>query len=420
MQSIAPPPASGQRALISARSRAAWAVAAVLLIAGFAMAGHWVAMRSGQQSLREAGQHRLDLIATGLNGQLARFDFLPSLLEMTPNVLQLLESPMDPALRQEVNHYLSGINATAGAEMLYVVDRSGLALAAADWNQPGTTVGTGLGFRPYVKEALTQGRGRFYGIGITSGRAGYYLSYALSSGGQPRGVATVKVSLADAESSWSKLPGAVLLLDERGVVILSTRAAWKFRPLAALPDATQAEIVQTKPYGEADLTPVAWRESEALAEDVHVVTVDGVAQLASSRPVNSGRWQLVVLDDLAPVRAAARNVAITSGLVACVVALLSLVGWQRRRMRQAMVANQAALQLAHDSLESRVVERTAELRRAQADLVHAEKMAALGQMSAGLVHELNQPLTALRTLSDNARCAAICSASASSSIAWAG
>ncbi|MFL6662383.1 MAG: sensor histidine kinase, partial [Rhizobacter sp.] len=56
----------------------------------------------------------------------------------------------------------------------------------------------------------------------------------------------------------------------------------------------------------------------------------------------------------------------------------------------------------HDSLESTVVARTAQLRAAQSDLVHAGKMAALGQMSAGMVHELNQPLTALRTLSDSA------------------
>ena len=47
-------------------------------------------------------------------------------------------------------------------------------------------------------------------------------------------------------------------------------------------------------------------------------------------------------------------------------------------------------------------ERTAELRAAQNDLVHAGKLAVLGQMSAGMVHELNQPLAALHTLSEGA------------------
>jgi two-component system C4-dicarboxylate transport sensor histidine kinase DctB len=76
--------------------------------------------------------------------------------------------------------------------------------------------------------------------------------------------------------------------------------------------------------------------------------------------------------------------------------------WQRRRAIRFKLSSQAALQAAHDSLEATVVARTAELRAAQADLVHAGKLAALGQMSAGMVHELNQPLTAMRTLSDNA------------------
>src|SRR5207247_8477111 len=110
----------------------------------------------------------------------------------------------------------------AGADMLYVLDRSGTAVAAADWDQPGTPVGQDLSFRPYVQDALTHGRGRFYGVGITSGRPGYYLSFALPRGqGQQRGVATVKVSLEEAERAWSKLPGNVVLADERGVIILS-------------------------------------------------------------------------------------------------------------------------------------------------------------------------------------------------------
>jgi two-component system C4-dicarboxylate transport sensor histidine kinase DctB len=69
---------------------------------------------------------------------------------------------------------------------------------------------------------------------------------------------------------------------------------------------------------------------------------------------------------------------------------------------QQKLASRAALQAAHDNLESTVVARTEQLRAAQSELVHAGKMAALGQMSAGMVHELNQPLTALRSLSDSA------------------
>jgi len=136
--------------------------AALALVAVAAFAGHQVAMQTGLARLREAADHRLDMLATGLDADLARFDYLPALLEMTPIVPALLDTPSDAHLRDAVNRYLDGVNATAGAEMLYVLDRSGISQAASDWDKPGTTLGQDLSFRPYMIDALNHGRGRFY------------------------------------------------------------------------------------------------------------------------------------------------------------------------------------------------------------------------------------------------------------------
>ncbi|HIP24085.1 MAG TPA: GHKL domain-containing protein, partial [Rhodobacteraceae bacterium] len=54
-------------------------------------------------------------------------------------------------------------------------------------------------------------------------------------------------------------------------------------------------------------------------------------------------------------------------------------------------------------LEVRVEKRTAQLKRAQDDLVQAGKLSALGQMAAGISHELNQPLAAIQSFSENAQ-----------------
>ncbi len=113
----------------------------------------------------------------------------------------------------------------------------------------------------------------------------------------------------------------------------------------------------------------------------------------SEQPVNRGRWRLLLLDDEAPARAAARNGGHQRRRWAprCCCWPRRWPSQRRRAMRQRL-ASRAALQAAHDSLEIKVQERTAELRAAQNDLVHAGKLAVLGQMSAGMVHELNQPL----------------------------
>ncbi len=376
--------------------------AALALVALAAFAGHQLAMQAGLARVREASAHRLDMLATGLDAELARFDYLPALLEMTPIVPALLGAPSDAGLRDSVNHYLDGVNAAAGAEMLYVLDSTGTSLAASDWDKPGTTVGQDFSFRPYVIDAMSQGRGRFYGVGITSKRPGYYLSFALRREPSSRGVVAVKVNLEEAERAWRKLPGDVALFDERGVVILSTREDLKFRPLRPLDDQQRADVQRSRPYGEASLLPLQWTQKEALAPEVQLISLDGRDQLLSERALRGAPWRLVVFDDMAPLRLAARNAAITASLAMAVLLLVGVALWQRRRAVRHKLANQAALQAAHDSLETTVVARTAQLRAAQDELVHTGKMAALGQMSAGLAHELNQPLTAMRALSESA------------------
>src|SRR5688500_19705576 len=116
-------------------------IAALAIIAAAALAGHDAALRSGLERLREAAGHRLDMVSAGLESDLARFEYLPSLLEMTPSVFALLDAPGNPALRHELNRYLQGINAMAGASNLYVLDRSGIGLAASASRESGTQEG---------------------------------------------------------------------------------------------------------------------------------------------------------------------------------------------------------------------------------------------------------------------------------------
>lgn len=380
---------------------------AVALVAAAAIGAHGAGRRAALQRLADAAQHRLDMIVGTLDAELARFDYLPSLLEMTPSVLDLLERPGDEPLRAEVNRYLRGVNATAGADMLYVVDRRGMALAGADWDQPGTPVGHDLSFRPYVRAALEKGRGRFYGVGVTSRRPGYYLSYALTRERQLLGLATVKVRLTDAEQAWRRLPGEVLVLDEHGVVVLATQEVWRFRPLAPLPAAVRAEIERGRPYGQAALQPLDWQAPPAAAGAPQTVRLQGVEYALSERTMPRTGWRVLALDPMWPVADQARTLALAAAMGSLVLLMGLVIFWLRRRTLRQRLANQSALQVvlkaAHDNLEAKVEARTAELRAAQQELLHAGKMAALGQMSACIVHELNQPLAALRTNADNAR-----------------
>ncbi|MCK1713379.1 sensor histidine kinase [Bradyrhizobium sp. 143] len=393
------------KANLVASSFTGWLVrgaAGLALVAAASWLGYAVAFQRGLDHLRSAAQQRLTVESARLDGYLSRFEYLPSLLETSPSVFQVLADP-NPALQHTVSQYLKSINLLAGADNLYVLGVSGATLAAADFDQPGTPFGENLSYRPYVSEALSRGRGAFFGVGITSARAGYYLSYALKRGGETRGIATVKANLDSFERAWREFDRDIILLDERRVAILASRDEWRFRPMAALSPQMHEEISRSKPYGNHELKPLGWNFVAQFSDGAARVTAEnGAAYTISEQPINHDLWKLVLLDDEAPTRQTARIMGATSGL-ATIAALLALgLVLQRRRETKQRLANQAALQAANDMLETRVQERTAELRATQDELIHSGKLAALGQMSAGIVHELNQPLAALQTAADNA------------------
>ena len=197
---------------------------ALALVVAASWLGYAVAFYRGLDHLHFAAQQRLAVEAARLDGYLSRFEYLPSLLETSPNVFRLLDAPRDPALQQTVSLYLKSINLLAGADNLYVLGVSGEALAAADFEQPGTPVDRNLSYRPYMSEALANGRGAFFGVGITSARAGYYLSYALKDGGTTRGSPPSRSIWTRSNATGGNIENGVLTgFDERRVAILSTR-----------------------------------------------------------------------------------------------------------------------------------------------------------------------------------------------------
>ena len=415
-------PSAGHLRLAALRVPLAALLVLLAVAAMVQRATYLVALERTVAALHDAASHRLDAAAAELAAPMARFEYLPALLETTPAVMQLLASPDDAALRADANRALTRINAVAGANMVFVLAPSGLALAAADWTHPDSPVGHVYDYRPYVRDALASGRGRFFGVGATSRKSGYYLSYALKGTQGTIGVAAVKIDLDPAEQAWSTQPGEVVVTDARGVAILSTRADWKFRGMRALGDAERAEVAAERSYAP-DVAPLPWEWIDTARGSGRRLRIDAREHLLTTRPLAAFGWEMHAVDALEPAQASARTTAWIASLSASVALLLAMAAWQSRRAAMHKLAAQAALQAAHDTLERRVAERTAQLtelnaslaaevesrkavernlQETQHELVHAAKMAVLGQLSAGLAHELNQPLAALRTLSDNA------------------
>ena len=420
-------------AQLSGRQSMAWA----LVLAGFLLVVYLVYFwteRIAIGKLQAGGAQRLEVYVSSLENALEKYDFLPKTLELNKDVIRLLQTPDDPALVASVNQYLEQMNAQAKSTAIYITDLNGYTHAASNWRGKDSFVGDNVSFRPYAQDALRGTPGRFYGVGTTKLEPGYFFAHGIYQGGKMLGLATVKVNIENLEKRWVQGADKVMLADEHGVIFLTSVPAWKYKTLAPLAPEIGALLAQTRQYYSHRLEPIPFLSDRLLGNGARVITVRDQAlqgavvktsssvmtQLQLKSPRN---WQFIYLSDLTQARSSAQAAAAFSCVVLGFFVLLFFYLRQRRQALAHKLRAKEQLQYAYDNLEAMVAERTSELNamtqslsqeiavRSQAEqklhltqneLFQAGKMAVLGQMSASITHELNQPLTALRTMSDNA------------------
>ncbi|MBN3792452.1 ATP-binding protein [Burkholderia sp. Ac-20353] len=385
-----------------------------------------VTWRRGIDELQRNAAVRVDRTTSALKSTLDRYESLPYLLGSHPLVQDLLAEPKRADYAARANRYLEDLNQHAHATVTYLIGADGLCVAASNWRAPDSFVGIGYRFRPYFIDAMHGQVGRFFGIGTISRDPGYYISQPVWRDGRLVGVVVVKLNLEWFQGADASEP--LVVTDDHGVVFLSSVPAWKYHTLRPLAGPVAASIFETRQYAQQPVTPLPLRVEQLLGANAQIVRIGegrrAPRYLATQRRIGEPDWTLVTLAPIAPVDADARNATIVTGFGFVSVALLAFY-WRMRRARvREMIRGRALLQQAYAELNRRVEERTAdlseaneqlqkevgdriraeqELRAAHDELIQASKLAALGQMAAGITHELNQPLAALRSFSDNTR-----------------
>lgn len=356
-----------------------------------------------------AGQ-RLALLSASLDAELLRFESLPAVLAQHPLLPDMLANPGREDLRTQVNRLLEQVNDRTGSALLYLITPSGHTLAASNWRRADSLVGQNYAFRPYLREALQGGVGRFYAVGATTGIPGMFIAHPVRVGDKIAGVIAVKIELSQLEQTWAAGGESVMVVDRYGVAALSSVGDWKFGTLAALDDGSRQALAQTRQYSSSSLPalPLAWR-------DARRARIDGREYLVARRPVPWIDWEMLMLLETQPVHQAAWSAVLAVALVLCLLGVAVLYWRQRaRRLRDRLAAQEqlermvetrtADLAATNTRLTREIAERASaehKLRGTQRALIEANRLAALGQMAAGVAHELNQPLAAMRTFAGN-------------------
>ncbi|TLX61018.1 sensor histidine kinase [Stutzerimonas nosocomialis] len=364
-----------------------------------------LAERYYRGELTEQNRQTLDLYVANLLGSLRRYEVLPRILGDLPEVRDALLDAANPGALDRANRLLNQLRNQTGADVIYLMDPDGNTLAASNWADEDSFVNRNFAFRPYFRQAKAGRLGRFFGLGTTSGKRGYYFGSAVHEGNQVIGVMVVKVDLDHTERLWGNTPEKLLVTDAYGVVILTSNPDWRFRATRALDAEEREELALHQPYPTLEPRNLLFDTDQWLIQ---------------SRELKETGWTVRILAPISLIDRPVRTVVAIGG--ATLLALLLWVGLLMQRRRHFLE------RLSHDAqarrqLELRVQERTQDLEalnsrlkqevlereqaqqdlvRAQDELLQAGKLSALGTMSASISHELNQPLAAIRSYADNA------------------
>jgi len=412
-------------------NRLTWWVFGTVCIAVFALAFWFVgndARERALQTLREQTRIDSNLNAAFLRAVLEKQRALPLVLSKDKELTEALETN-NPVTIDLLNRKFEALAEGTQAAVIYLIGLDGAAIAASNWREPDSFVGNDYQFRPYFKGSLKDGGTEYFALGNVSHLPGLYIARRIDGKNGPLGVVVVKLSFDQLEKDWHETGRPTFVTDDRGIVLITSLPSWRFMTIGEFPPKRIEAIRQSLQFGNASLKPlplsikpVTGDTDTVLVEALLPGTAKNTDYLAITSHVETTPWQIY---SLAPMRAPIEAAVQGARLVAFVIlaALATLIGIVLRR-RQRIIARIADVQRRQSDLEDRVIERTQDLVKArdrlqseisdhhktetmlqgvQQDLVHANRLAIMGQVAAGVAHEINQPVATIRAYADNAR-----------------
>jgi two-component system C4-dicarboxylate transport sensor histidine kinase DctB len=340
---------------------------------------------------------------------------------------EVLQEP-DNDNRERLNLLLEEIGGVAQASDIYLMDKTGLTLASSNWQSEHTFIGMDFSFRPYFQQAIKGQSARYYAVGLSSNKRGYYFTSPVTSNSGVIGVIAVKISVDEIESQHKEAIGDIdynfLIVAPDDVVFISDKSEWRLKTIGSIGDKKAQQLKYSPRYSgrEIDMLDVQPVQSIYLPKDISGSLLKLKDQNKSKliftqkKQMLDEGWRVHLWTSLDNIEQQKYFLTIFSA--SGYLLIIFLVLFAKERMRNAK--NQSDARLV---LEQRVEERTADLtasnaqliaeigqrkqtqaqlNKTQDELIQSAKLAVIGNMSASINHEINQPLTALRSYSQNA------------------
>lgn len=336
------------------------------------------------ESVRNRAELRLVLYSGNIQSELQRNSVVPLLLARDPELIGALRDDNFATTSQR----LMSVQSEIGAAAILLLDANGRTVGATDRNQLGTQHRSD----PHFVEARRATDTVFTVAQRDTGGYEFAFSRAVRAGGRFLGVVVVEVDLMKFERSWAGFADAVAVTDSEGKIILATEPRWRGRTMEEALELRDAPSAITR----------ALRATADWAQDPPDAFLRGEAVLRSEARVPFRGWRLISFTKYETVRERVNGVLALVIMGFALLLALTFYILSRRAWSQSAAFQMESAELR--GLNARLQREIAAREKVQKDLAVAEqtlvqssKLAALGEMSAAVSHELNQPLAAMKT-----------------------
>ena len=346
------------------------------------------------ETTRNRAELRLALYSGNMISELQRTSVVPLLLSRDPAISEaLLNGDFS-----QTSQRLIQVQADIGVASILLLDGDGRTMGATNRN----LLGTNYRAMNYFLDAQRSMDTVFSSSSRAGGGYEFTYSQAIQMDGRLLGVIVVAVDLMKYERAWAGLQDVVLVTNSESMVILATEPQWRGQLLE------DAISTQDDPS----------RLDRALSQALNVTTVGtrnkpdtylkGVAFLRTEARVPFRGWHMVTFTAYDSVRERVNGILALEIMGFAILLAVTFYLWSRRAWSQTLSFRResAELRLLNARLQREIAEREKVqkvLAVAELTLAQSSKLAALGEMSAAVSHELNQPLAAMKTYLAGAR-----------------
>lgn len=356
------------------------AMAFIMLVSIFAAnflynANYSRALKAINLAAENKARLHLNVIQSEMDKQRA----IPIILSDDLEVKNVLKSK-NPKINN-LSYKLETLRERTGSAVIYILDNNGFTISSSNWRYKDSFVGKNYGFRDYFKNAIKNGKAEQFALGTISKKPGLYLSSAIKDNDKIIGVAVVKVEFDAIEKAWQQAHDYDAVTDANNIILITGNNQMRFKDYSKLP----------------------------------------IAASSIKIPVNILDWSLRTHYETKPAQISAlKSTLIFIFIDIFIIATIIFFKYINFKSQEALF--NARIRKAE--LEEKVQERTKELdasnyqlsqkiietekyqnklNKLQEDLIHANKLAILGQITAGVAHEINQPLATIQILSENGK-----------------